>query len=79
MKDKTRSPDGPAFNVAWTLFCTLHDEPSQERAEKLIRWLGGDPENICALDDVLTLWALTGAALMKPALEEARQEETRLQ
>jgi len=79
MKNKTRPSDGPAFHVAWTLFCTLHDEPSPERAEKLIRWLGVDPENICALDDVLTLWALTGAALMKPVLETARHEEGRLQ
>jgi len=79
MKNKTRVPDDPAFNVAWTLFCTLHDEPSPERAEKLIRWLGVDPGNICALDDVLTLWALTGAALIKPALEQARHEEGRLQ
>lgn len=79
MKNKNREPDNPAFNVAWTLFCTLHDAPSPERAEDLIRWLGGDPGNICALDDVLTLWALTGAALIKPAMEAAQLEEGRLQ
>ena len=82
MKDKThksRPPDGPAFNVAWTLFCTLHDEPSPERAEQLVRWLGVDPGNIGALNDVLTLWALTGAALIKPVLEQACHEEGRLQ
>ena len=81
MKDKTTRPTGddPAFDVAWTLFCTLHDSPSPERAEELIRWLGGHPGNICALDDVLTLWALTGAALIKPSMEEAQREERRLQ
>jgi len=82
MKDKTRKtrpPDRPAFDVAWTLFCTLHDEPSPERAEQLVRWLGADPGHIGALDDVLTLWALTGAALMKPAPEQAAHEERRLQ
>ena len=81
MKDKTTrtTDDDPAFDVAWTLFCTLHDSPSPERAEELIRWLGVDPGNICALDDVLTLWALTGAALIKPSMEEALREEGRLQ
>lgn len=80
MKNKIRvPPDNPAFNVAWTLFCTLHDAPSPERAEDLIRWLGDDPDNICVLDDVLTLWALTAAALIRPALDEAQLEEGRLQ
>lgn len=58
--------------------CTLHDSPSPERAEELIRWLGVDPGNICALDDVLTLWALAGAALVKPSMQEALREEGRL-
>jgi ferric-dicitrate binding protein FerR (iron transport regulator) len=71
--------DDPAFDAAWTLFCTLHDSPSPERAEELIRWLAVDPGNICALDDVLTLWALTGAALIKPSMDEALREEGRLQ
>jgi hypothetical protein len=81
MKDKTPRPtdDDRPFDVAWTLFCTLHDSPSPERAEELIRWLGVNPGNICALDDVLTLWALTGAALIKPSMEEALREEGRLQ
>jgi hypothetical protein len=38
-----------------------------------------NPGNICALDDVLTLWALTGAALIKPSMDEALREEGRLQ
>jgi len=73
------TPQDPAFSAAWTLFCTLHDAPSPERAEALVRWLGAGPQNVCALDDVLTLWALTGAALIRPALEDARHEEGRLQ
>ena len=83
MKDKTRTTwppgDGPAFDIAWTLFCTLHDAPSPERAEQLVRWLGVDPGHICALDDVLTLWALAGAALIKPSMREALREQGRLQ
>ena len=61
------------------MFLAPPDSPSPERAEELIRWLGVNPGNICALDDVLTLWALTGAALIKPSMDEALREEGRLQ
>ncbi|NDZ18038.1 hypothetical protein C7T35_34110 [Variovorax sp. WS11] len=55
--------------MAWTLFCRMHDAPSAASAERLVRWLGEDARNVQALDDALTVWALAGAALLKPALD----------
>lgn len=81
MSTGTRAPPDAAFSAAWNLFCTLHDAPSPACAEQLVRWLGEDPGHVRALDDVLTLWALAGAALTRPAEEEASHEmrEGRLQ
>ena len=67
------APSKRARRVAWTLFCRMHAAPSAARAEQLVRWLGEDARNVQALDDALTLWALAGAALLKPALDESDQ------
>jgi ferric-dicitrate binding protein FerR (iron transport regulator) len=81
MKDnnKIRPSEDAAFQAAWRLFCTLHDAPSRERAEALVRWLGRAPQNACALDEVLTLWALSGAALLRPSLRDPQCGRGRLQ
>ena len=77
--NKTRSSEDAAFQVGWRLFCTLHDAPSRERAEALVRWLGAAPQNVCALDDVLTLWALSGVALLRPSHADPQNGRGRLQ
>jgi ferric-dicitrate binding protein FerR (iron transport regulator) len=74
MRNGNRTPSDPAFNAAWRLFCKLHDAPSPACAEQLVRWLGDDAGHVRALDDVLTLWALSGAALTRPAVEEDDDE-----
>ncbi|MBO9642798.1 MAG: FecR/PupR family sigma factor regulator [Pseudacidovorax sp.] len=51
------------FGIAWALFRQLHGHPSKQHADRLVRWLGEDPAHARALDRVLTLWALSGAAL----------------
>lgn len=70
MREGHGAPSDRARRTAWTLFCRMHDAPSPASAEKLVRWLGEDVRNVQALDDALTLWALAGAALLKPALDE---------
>ncbi|MGK6310843.1 transcriptional repressor [Variovorax sp. DT-64] len=62
-----------AGRTALRLFRRMHDAPSAASAEELVRWLGEDARNVLALDDALTLWALAGAALVRPALDEARR------
>ena len=75
MTTRTRVPANTAFDTAWTLFCRLHDAPSRASADELVLWLGEDPQHVRALDEALTLWALAGAALVKPVLEEARRAD----
>ncbi|WP_240531170.1 hypothetical protein [Variovorax boronicumulans] len=62
-----------AVDTAWALFCRLHDAPSRDHADQLVHWLGEDPRHVRALDEALTLWALAGAVLVKPVLEEAQR------
>lgn len=68
-----------AVDTAWALFCQLHDAPSRDHADQLIHWLGEDPRHVRAFDEALTLWALAGAALVKPVLEEVRRSGPDLQ
>jgi len=68
-----------AVDTAWALFCRLHDAPSRDHAEQLVHWLGQDPRHVRAFDEALTLWALAGAALVKPALREAQRHGADLQ
>ncbi len=77
----TRTPvsSETAVDTAWALFCNLHDAPSRLHAEQLVHWLGQDPRHVRAFDEALTLWALAGAALLKPALDEARCRRPDLQ
>lgn len=69
----------PVFDMAWALFCQLHDAPSCDHATRLVRWLGEDPRHVRAFDEALTLWALAGVALVEPVLEEARRRSADLQ
>ncbi|SCX59898.1 hypothetical protein [Variovorax sp. EL159] len=71
----TRTPVSAeaAFDMAWALFCQLHDAPSRDHADQLVHWLGEDPRHVRAFDEALTLWALAGVALIKPVLEEAQR------
>lgn len=66
-------------DTAWALFCRLHDAPSREHAEQLVHWLGQDPRHVRAFDEALTLWALAGAALVKPVLREVQRHGADLQ
>jgi ferric-dicitrate binding protein FerR (iron transport regulator) len=68
-----------AVDTAWALFCRLHDAPSREHAEQLVHWLGQDLRHVRAFDEALTLWALAGAALVKPVLREAQRHGPDLQ
>ena len=68
-----------AVDTAWALFCRLHDAPSREHAEQLVHWLGQDPRHARAFNEALTLWALAGAALVKPVLREAQRHGADLQ
>lgn len=68
-----------AVDTAWALFCRLHDVPSRDHADQLIHWLGEDPRHVRAFDEALTLWALAGAALIKPVLEEVQRSGPDLQ
>lgn len=68
-----------AVDTAWALFCQLHDAPSRDHADQLIHWLGEDPRHVRAFDEALTLWALAGAAMVKPVLEEVRRSGSDLQ
>jgi len=68
-----------AVDIAWALFCRLHDAPSRDHADQLVHWLGEDPLHVRAFDEALTLWALAGAALVKPVLEETRRRGPDLQ
>ncbi|MDH6165898.1 ferric-dicitrate binding protein FerR (iron transport regulator) [Variovorax boronicumulans] len=79
MTSRTHVSAETDFDTAWTLFCRLHDRPSPERASQLVHWLAEDPGHVRALDEALTLWALTGAALVKPVLEEAQRRVADLQ
>lgn len=73
MGSSTAASTDTAVDTAWALFCRLHDTPSRDHADRLIHWLGQDPRHVRAFDEALTLWALAGAALVKPALQEARR------
>jgi ferric-dicitrate binding protein FerR (iron transport regulator) len=75
----THVASATAFETAWALFCRMHDAPSPELAVQLVRWLAEDPRHVRALDEALTLWALTGAALVESALEEAPRRAVDLQ
>jgi len=79
MTIRTHASAGNAFDTAWALFCQLHDSPSLEQAGRLVHWLGEDPGHVRAFDEVLTLWALTGVALVEPMLEEAQSRGADLQ
>lgn len=50
------------FQEAWHLFLTMHNAPTAVAAQKLIEWLRGNPGRVRVFDEVLTLWALAGAA-----------------
>lgn len=73
MASSTQVSAESAVDTAWALFCRLHDAPSRDHANQLVHWLGEDPRHVRAFDEALTLWALAGAALVKPLLEEARR------
>jgi ferric-dicitrate binding protein FerR (iron transport regulator) len=79
MATRTSVSAATAVDTAWALFCQFHDVPSHVHAERLVHWLGEDPRHMRAFDDALTLWALAGAGLVKPALEEARRRGSDLQ
>ena len=68
---KPREPSEQEFSTAWRLFQALHDHPSAAAAESLIAWLGGRPARVRALDEVLTVWACAGAAVVN-----SRQDAT---
>jgi len=72
-------PAQAAVDTAWALFCRLHDAPSRVHADQLVHWLGEDPRHVRAFDEALTLWALAGAALVKPVLEEVQRRGPDLQ
>jgi len=72
-------PAQAAVDTAWALFCRLHDAPSRVHADQLVQWLGEDPLHVRAFDEALTLWALAGAALVKPVLDEAQRRGPDLQ
>jgi len=73
MVERTPACPKTAVDTAWALFCRLHDTPSRYHADQLIHWLGEDPRHVRAFDEALTLWALAGAALVKPVLEEGQR------
>ncbi|ADU38484.1 hypothetical protein [Variovorax paradoxus] len=73
MATRTSVSAATAVDTAWALFCQFHDVPSHVHAERLVHWLGEDPRHVRAFDEALTLWALAGAALVKPVLEEAKR------
>lgn len=50
------------IHAAFALFLALHDSPTEVAAENLIEWLRGSPRHIHALDEALTLWAMSGIA-----------------
>ncbi|KPU91768.1 hypothetical protein APR50_31145 [Variovorax paradoxus] len=80
MKNSSLTRSEAAVATAWTLFSRLHDEPSRAHAHRLVTWLGEDPLHVRALDDALTLWALAGAALSRPACgDDATVPRTGLQ
>jgi ferric-dicitrate binding protein FerR (iron transport regulator) len=79
MTTRTHVPANPAFDTAWALFCQLHDTPSRAHADQLVVWLAESPGHVRALDEALTLWALAGAALMKPVLDESLRAGPELQ
>ena len=79
MAIRTSVSAATAVDTAWALFCQFHDVPSHIHAEQLVHWLGEDPRHMRAFDEALTLWALAGAGLVKPALEEARRRGSDLQ
>lgn len=79
MATKTSVSSEAAVDRAWELFCRLHDAPSCAHADQLVHWLGEDPRHVRAFDEALTLWALTGAALLAPVLEEAQRSGSALQ
>lgn len=61
---KSRLPTDQEVDVAWQLFLALRDDPSVAAAENLIDWLREKPRHVRALNEVLTVWALTGAAMI---------------
>lgn len=73
MVERTPACTKTAVDTAWALFCRLHDTPSRDHADQLICWLGEDTRHVRAFDEALTLWALAGAALVKPVLEEGQR------
>lgn len=79
MANRTPVCTETAVDTAWALFCQLHDAPSRDHADQLIHWLGEDPRHVRAFDEALTLWALAGAAMVKPVLEEVRRSGSDLQ
>ena len=79
MVERTPVCTKSAVDTAWALFCRLHDTPSRDHADQLIHWLGEDPRHVRAFDEALTLWALAGAALVKPVLEDVRRSGPDLQ
>ncbi|RQO56231.1 hypothetical protein DBV14_11330 [Variovorax sp. KBW07] len=79
MANRTPVCTETAVDTAWALFCQLHDAPSRDHADQLIHWLGEDPRHVRAFDEALTLWALAGAAMVKPVLEEVRRSGPDLQ
>jgi ferric-dicitrate binding protein FerR (iron transport regulator) len=79
MATKTSATHEAAVDRAWELFCRLHDAPSCIHADQLVHWLGEDPRHVRAFDEALTMWALAGAALLGPVLEEAQHNGSDLQ
>ncbi len=73
MATRTSVSSETAVDTAWALFCQLHDAPSRHHADQLVHWLGEDPRHVRAFDEALTLWALAGAVLVKPVLDDARR------
>jgi hypothetical protein len=74
MNTRRHVPFDPAFSEAWRLFRELHDAPSLECAENLVVWLRRDAKHARVFDEVLTLWALAGAAMVGGApIDEAHQ------
>jgi len=63
-------PTDEEFRTAWLLFLALHDDPSVTAADHLLGWLRGHPKRVRALNEALTLWALTGAALIASRHED---------
>ena len=79
MNTRRHAPFDPAFSEAWRLFRELHDAPSLECAENLVLWLRCDAKHARVLDEVLTLWALAGAAMVSHAPGEESHQGATLQ